>query len=69
MAITGAPVTAVYNQMNDEIVSTPAFVVNNPQSSTLNSTSNAGLGVFDNPILRNVSDGVAHTGDMGKLSQ
>ena len=63
------PVTAVYNQMNDEIVSTPAFVVNNPQASTLNSTPNAGLSVFDNPVMNNVTDGVSHDGDMGRLTQ
>ena len=68
MAIPGAPVTAVYNQMNDEIVSTPAFVVNNPQASTLNSTPNAGMGMFT-PILNNVTDGITHMGDMGKLSK
>jgi len=68
MAIPGAPVTPVYNQMNDEIVSTPAYVANNPQASTLNSTPNAGLSVFT-PILNNVIDGITHDGDMGKLTQ
>jgi hypothetical protein len=68
MAIPGAPVTPVYNQTNDEIVSTPAFVVNNPQASTLNSTPLAGMSVFT-PILNNVTDGVNHMGDMGKLSK
>ena len=62
------PVTAVYNQTNNEIVSTPAFVVNNPQAATLNSTSNAGLNMFT-PILNNVTDGITHSGDMGKLTQ
>jgi len=69
MAIPAAPVTPVYNQMNDEIVSTPAYVVNNPQTPALNSTSNAGMAVFDNPIMRNVTEGVTHSGDMGKLTQ
>ena len=69
MAIPGVPVTPVYNQMNDEIVSTPAFVVNNPQASNINSTPNAGLSVFDNPIMNNVTDGITHSGDMGKLTQ
>jgi hypothetical protein len=69
MAILGAPVTGVYNQMSDEIVSTPAYVANNPQATNINSTSNAGLSIFDNPILNNVTDGITHSGDMGKLTQ
>ena len=69
MAIPGAPVTPVYNQTNDEIVSTPSFVVNNPQTGTLNSTPNAGLSAFDSPIMNNVSDGVTHDGDMGRLTK
>jgi len=68
MPIPGAPVTAVYNQTNDEIVSTPAFVANNPQATNINSTPNAGLSMFT-PILNNVTDGITHSGDMGRLTQ
>lgn len=69
MAIPGAPVTGVYNQMSDEIVSTPAFVATNPQAATLNSDPNAGLSIFDNPVPGFTDTGVTHTGDMGKLSK
>jgi hypothetical protein len=69
MAIPGAPVTGVYNQINDEIVSTPAYVANNPQATNINSTPNAGLSIFDNPVNGNTDTGVVHDGDMGKLSK
>ena len=67
--IPGAPVTPVYNQTTNEIVSTPAFVANNPQAATQTSTPSAGMSIFDNPIMRDVTEGVTHSGDMGKLTQ
>lgn len=70
MAIPGAPVTAVYDQMSDERVLSPAYIVNNPQSTNPNySTPNAGLDVFSNPVEGNVDTSVTHTGDMGRLSK
>ena len=43
----------------------PAFVANNPQGTTLDSTSNANLPIFTNPVAGNVDTGVSHEGDLG----
>jgi hypothetical protein len=59
------PVTGVLNPATDEIISTPAFVVNNPQGTTVDSSPNAGLEVFLNPVQGNIDTGVSHEGDVG----
>jgi hypothetical protein len=66
---TTAPVTSVYDQMSDERVLSPAYIVNNPQAGNINSAPNAGLSIFDNPVTGHVDTGVLHDGDMGKLSK
>lgn len=69
MPIPGAPVTSVYNPMSDETVSTPAYIVNNPQATNPNySTPNAGLNIFSNPVEGHTDTGVTHDGDVGKLN-
>ena len=59
------PVTGVQNPATDEIMRTPAFVANNPQAATLDSTSNANLSIFSNPVEGNVDTGISHQGDLG----
>jgi hypothetical protein len=58
-------VTGVQNASTDEILRTPAFIVNNPQGASLDSTSLAGLAIFTNPVEGNVDTGVSHEGDLG----
>lgn len=58
-------VTGAQNPVTDEIMRTPAFVANNPQGASLDSTSNAGLSIFANPVPGNVDTGVSHEGDLG----
>lgn len=58
-------VTGVQNPTTDEIMRTPAFVANNPQGATLDSSPNAALSVFLNPVEGHVDTGVSHEGDLG----
>ena len=58
-------VTGVQNPATDEIMRTPAFVANNPQGTTLDSSPNAALSIFANPVEGNVDTGVTHEGDLG----
>ena len=59
--------TAVTGQVNTSPTAsrTPAFVVNNPQGTTLDSTPNAGLALFTNVVSGNTDTGVTHSGDLG----
>jgi len=63
--MASTPVTGVQNPSTDEIMRTPAFVANNPQGATLDSSSLAGLSIFANPVEGNVDTGVTHEGDLG----
>lgn len=63
--MAATPVTGVANVATDEIMRTPAFVANNPQGATLDSSSNAMLNIFMNPVEGNVDTGVSHEGDLG----
>lgn len=67
---TNAPATGVHTPVQDNSIHIPAFLYNNPQglSSHANSSPNAGLSVFDNPVQGHVDTGVTHEGDMGRLS-
>ena len=58
-------VTGVQNPVTDEIMRTPAFVANNPQGASLDSTPNAGLSIFANPVDGHTDTGVTHSGDLG----
>lgn len=58
------PVGRVQDLVQGELLNVPAFVINNPQVGNLNSTSSAGLSVFNNPVEGNI--GLAsHEGDLG----
>jgi hypothetical protein len=62
---TNSPVTGVQNISTDEIMRTPAFMATNPQNTTLDSSPNAGLSIFANPVEGNIDTGVMHDGDLG----
>ena len=44
---------------------TPAYVANNPQANSLDSTDTANLPIFSNPVQGNTDTGVSHDGDLG----
>jgi hypothetical protein len=56
-------VTGVLDSLDTDM-RTPAFVANNPQSTTLNSGPNAGLSIFSNPVEGNIGAAI-HEGDLG----
>ena len=58
-------VTRVQTNAGSVSPATPAFVVANPLGTTLDSTPNAGLSIFANPVPGNVDTGVTHEGDLG----
>ena len=43
----------------------PAHVINNPAGTTLDSTPNANLAAFANPVTGFTDTGVSHEGDLG----
>jgi len=63
--MAATPVTGVPNPATDEVMRTPAFVANNPQSGNLDSSSTAGLSIFTNPVEGHTDTGVTHSGDLG----
>jgi hypothetical protein len=65
---TNQPVVGVHIASNNTAIAhTPAYLVDNPTGLATegNSTPNAGLSVFANPVTGNVDIGVTHTGDLG----
>jgi hypothetical protein len=57
-------VTGVLDPVDTDM-RTPAFIVNNPQNTNLNSDPLAGLSFYTNPVEGNVDTGVTHEGDLG----
>ena len=62
--MAGTPVTGVVNAATDEVMTTPAFVVNNPQAAMLDSSPQANLSIFSNPVEGNIG-AATHEGDLG----
>lgn len=58
-------VTGVVNPATDEVMQTPAFIANNPAAASLDSSPQANLSIFTNPVEGNVDTGVTHEGDLG----
>jgi hypothetical protein len=56
-------VTGVLDPVDTDM-RTPAFVANNPQGGMLDSSPNAGLSIFSNPVEGNIG-AATHEGDLG----
>ena len=62
---TVAPITGVAAGGVQPAPRTPAYMATNPQEQSLDSSPNANLSVFANPVEGFTDTGVAHDGDLG----